>query len=349
MNPDEYVDRLLEQRERGEQQLPVITDEIAASLAAAEVLTQLQEIAVPPEFAGYLELYLRARARNVGQQTSTALPVVRPGSRAGVRRSWSAVLGFAAVLLAACISILTASAQSLPGDTLYGLKQAEYQLTLNFASRPQDRASAQIDQLRHALADLRTVVTAGRADDAIRLALASAAAKTTDSRGAVAALPAGAQREAAQRELDGVLAQEEQTVRHMLDQVDWPVRLACTQQLGALGDAVPTVTRVLVHPQSNGTLLITLTGTHFAPHAELMIDGRSEGTVSQSSSQQLVAVVSDAAWSAGPHALGVRNPDGTAAQMVLSDESDGHNGSGTPQPNDDHNRYGTPQPNDSGE
>ena len=44
MNPDEYVDRLLERRERGEKQLPVITDEVAASLAAAEVLTQLREI-----------------------------------------------------------------------------------------------------------------------------------------------------------------------------------------------------------------------------------------------------------------------------------------------------------------
>ncbi len=349
MNPEEYVDRLLEQRERGEKQLPVITDEVAASLAAAEVLTQLREIAVPPEFAGYLELYLRARVRNFGQQTSTALPVVRPVSRAGVRRSWTAVLGFAAVLLAACISILTASARSLPGDTLYGLKQAEYQFTLNFASGPRDRASAQIDQLRNALVDLRTVVSAGRDDDAIRLALESVAVKTNDSRGAVAALPAGAERESAQRDLDGVLAQEEQTVRHLLDQADWPVRLACTQQLGALGDAVPTVTRVLVHPQSNGTLLITLTGTHFAPHAELMIDGRPGGTVSQSSSQQLVAVLSDAAWSAGAHALGVRNPDGTAAQMALSDESDGHNGSGTPQPNDDHNRSGTPQPDDSGE
>src|SRR5258708_4357268 len=350
MNPEEYVDRLIERRERGEKQLPVINDEVAASWAAADVLTQLREIAVPPEFAGYLELYIRARARSFGQQTSNAIPVVCPRSRAGsqrflARRSWTAVLGFAAVLLAACISILTASARSLPGDTLYGLKQAEYQLTLNFASGPQDRASAQIDQLRNALVDLRTVVTAGRADDAIRLALSSVAAKTNDSQGAVAALPAGAEREATERDLDGVLAQEEQTVRQMLDQVDWPVRLAFTQQLGALGDPVPTVTQVLVHPQSNGTLLITLTGTHFTPHAELLIDGRPEGMVSQSTSQQLVAVVSDAAWSAGPHALGVRNPDGTAAQMALSDESDDHN-----QPGGNHNRYGTPQPtNDSGE
>ncbi len=113
------------------------------------------------------------------------------------------------------------------------------------------------------------------------------------------------------------------------------------------------MTRVLVHPQSNGTLLITLTGTHFAPQAELMIDGRPEGAVSQNTSQQLVAVVSDAAWSAGAHALGVRNPDGTAAQMALSDESDDQNGDhnryGTPQPTN-HNGSGTPQPNDdSGE
>jgi len=359
MNPEEYVDRLIERRERGEKQLPVINDEVAASLAAAEVLTQLREIAVPPEFAGYLELYIRARARSFGQQTSTAIPVVRPRSRAGAhrflaRRSWTAVLGFAAVLLVACISILTASARSLPGDTLYGLKQAEYQFTLNFASGPQDRASAQIDQLRNALVDLSTVVNDGRADDAIRLALESVAAKTNDSRGAVAALPAGAEREAAQRGLDGVLAQEEQTLRHMLDQVDWPVRLACTQQLGALGDAVPTVTHVMVRPQSNGMLLITLTGMHFAPHAELIVDGRPDGMVSQSTSQQLVAVLSSSAWSAGAHALGVRNPDGTAAQMALRDESDDQSGTynryGTPQPANNHNRYGTPGPNDdSGE
>src|SRR5258708_37169912 len=224
MNPEEYVDRLIERRERGEKQLPVINDEVAASLAAGGVLTQLGEIAAPPEFAGYRELYIGARARSFGQQTSNAIPVVCPGSRAGsqrflARRSWTAVLGFAAVLLAACISILTASARSLPGDTLYGLKQAEYQLTLNFASGPQDRASAQIDQLRNALVDLRTAVTAGRADDAIGLALSSVAAKTHASRGAVAALPASAEPEAAQRDLDGVPGQDEDAGRPLLNHV----------------------------------------------------------------------------------------------------------------------------------
>ena|SRR5215469_11533168 len=151
MNPEEYVDRLIERRERGEKLLPAINDEVAARLAAAEVLTQLREIAVPPEFSSYLELSIRARARNFGQQTSDAIPVVRTRSQAGsprflARPAWTSRLGFAAVLLAACMSILTASARSLPGDALYGLKQAENQLTLTFAGGPQDRATAQIDQ-----------------------------------------------------------------------------------------------------------------------------------------------------------------------------------------------------------
>jgi hypothetical protein len=143
------------------------------------------------------------------------------------------------------------------------LKQAEYQFTLTFAGGPQDRA--QIDQVHSALVDLRTIVNDGRNDDAIRPALRSVAAKTNDSRGAVAALPAGAEREA----------------------------------------------------------------------VELIIDGRPDGVVSQSTSEQLVAVVSNSGWSPGAHALGVRNPDGTAAQMALSGEGDDHKRYATPQPSDD--------------
>jgi hypothetical protein len=335
MNPEEYLDRLIERREHGEVQLPVINDEVAASLAAAEVLTQLQEIVVPPEFAGRLELSIRARTRNLdfahnlAQQNGRIIPLAYPRSLAGsrhfpMRRAWIAVLGIAAVLTLACIGILTASARSLPGDPLYGIKQAEHQFTLNFADDPQDRASVQIDQLHSALVDLSTVVNDGRNDDAIRLALHIVAAKTNDSRGAVAAMPAGAEREAAQRNLDSVLAEEEQTLRPLLDHVDWAMRLAFTQQLGALGDPVPTVTHVMVRAQSNGTLLITLTGTHFAPHAELTIEGRPVGMVSQSTSEQLIAVISNSAWSPDIDAIGVLNPDGTAAQMVPNEDDNEH-------------------------
>lgn len=345
MNPEEYLDRLIERREHGGAQLPVINDEIAASVAAAEMLAQLREIDVPPAFADHLELQIRAHARNLARQTSATIPIVRPWSPAGpqrslVRKTLITMLGIAAMLMVACVGVLTASASSLPGDALYSLKQAENQFTLTFASNPNDRVSVQIEQVQSSLIDLNTVVNGGRDDEAIRLALDTVAAKTNDSRGAVAALPAGSEREAAQRELDGVLAEEEQTLRHLLDQVDWPIRVALTQQLGALGDPVPTVTHVTERTQSNGTLLITMTGTHFAPNVTLIIDGRPGGVVSVSTPGQLVAVISASTWSVDDHAFGVLNPDGTAAQIML--DGDGHE---PDQQGSDHSRYSTPTPN----
>lgn len=344
MKPEEYLDRLIERRERREIQLPVANDEVAASLAAAEVLTQLRKIDVPPEFAGHLELYVRARARSLAQQNGRTVTIARPQSPAGFQRfqirwTWAAVLGIAAVLVLACAGVLTVSARSLPGDALFSLKQAENQFTLNFASDPRNRASVQVDQLHNALDDLSTVIDDKRDDDATRLALNIVAAKTNDSRGAVAALPAGPDRDAAQQLLSGALAEEEQLLRHLLNSVDWPMQVAFTRQLGALGDPVPTVTRVVVSIQTNGTRLITLTGTNFAPHVELIIDGRPVGVVSQSTSEQLVAVISNSAWSAGEHAFGVRNPDGTAAQMDLDSNDQERN-----LPGSDPSRTGTPEP-----
>jgi hypothetical protein len=354
MNPEEYLDRLIERREHGEQQLPVIDDEVAASLAAVETLARLQEMKVPAAFASHLELSIRACARSLAQQNGRTTPLARPRGYAGLsthfmmRRAWAAVLGIAAVLVVACVGILTASAQSLPGDTLYGLKQAEYQFAVTFAGDSKGRASVQINQLHSTLVDLSTVVNDRRGDDAIRLALNVVAAKTNDSQGAVAALPAGAEREAAQHDLDTVLTEEDQTLRQLMDHVDWPIQLAFTQQLGALGDPIPTVTNAIVGAQSNGTLQIILTGTHFAPQAELIIDGRPAGTVSQITPLQLVAVISASAWSPDDHALGVRNPDGTAAQIVLDGSDNGQN-----QPGSNHSRPVTPQPggdsNDGGE
>jgi len=242
------------------------------------------------------------------------------------------------MLLVACAGLLTVSARSLPGDALYDLKQAEERFEINFASNPQDRISVQIDQLRSALTDLNTVANSGRGDDAIRLALNTLADKTNNARGAVAALPAGTDRDAAQQNLDGLLAGEDQTLRGLLNHADWPIRRAITGQLGALGDPVPTVTSVTELTQSNGTLLITLTGTHFAPGTRLVIDGQSEGTVIRNTPQQLVAVISNSNGLYGEHEFGVLNPDGTAAQMTYEkdsnhDQRDGGSGRrGTPGP-----------------
>jgi hypothetical protein len=185
MNPEEYLDRLIERRERGEVQIPVASDEVAASLAAAEVLAQLRKIDVPTGFAGHLELYVRAHARGLAQQNGSTAPIERLRSPAGLprfhmRQTWIAILGIAAVLMLACAGVLTVSARSLPGDALYGLKQAENQLTLNFASDARNRASFQIDQLHNTLVDLSTVVNDKRGEEATRMALNIVAAKTNE-------------------------------------------------------------------------------------------------------------------------------------------------------------------------
>jgi len=366
MNPEDYLDRLIESHEQGELHLPAINDDFAASMVAAETLVQLKEISIPYEFANNLELSIRAHARNLKEQNRgnisffaqsrilsdqnrRSTPPVQSHSpvepeRLFKRRAWITFLRVAAVFIIAGVGILTASARSQPGDALYGLSQAEKQFALTFAGAPQNQANLQIDQLRSAIVDLKTAVNEGRDDGAIRLTLDTVAAKTSSSQKAVAALPVDSKREEAQRALSSALAEEEQILHLLLSNVDWPVRLAFTQQLGILGEPVPTVTNVVVHTQSNRTLLITLTGTHFAPQAQLMIDGLQNGMVSQSIPTQLIAVSGNAAWPSGAYSVGVRNPDGTAAQSIINVR----NQNNSDQEDSNHNKHGTPVPNPTG-
>lgn len=323
MKREELLDRLIDRHDYQGNRRPVSNNEITASLAAAEALTQLQKINVPPEFAHRLELSIRDRARSQGvlQQNGRSISTrpLRGSAKTHLlphRRTWVAV-GIAAMLVLAFISLLTAFAVSLPGDPLYNLKQARDQFILASHNNPQDYASVEIEQLHSALSDLSAAVNAGRDDNTIKQALNIVATKTNDSQKAVAALPAGSDHDTAQQNLDNALAEENQTLRHLLNQMDWSMRLDFTQQLGVLGDSVPKVTHVVVSIQINGTLLITLTGTNFAPQAQLMINGKSMGTVTQSTSGQLVAVISSSQLPPGTYAFGILNPDGTAAQMLL--------------------------------
>jgi hypothetical protein len=62
MHIEGYLDHLIDQHVSGENQFSPIDDEIAALLAAAKMLVQLQEIDIPPEFAHRMELSIRACA-----------------------------------------------------------------------------------------------------------------------------------------------------------------------------------------------------------------------------------------------------------------------------------------------
>jgi hypothetical protein len=62
MHTEEYLDHLSDQHVSGENQFSAIDDEIAALLAVAKMLVQLQEIDIPPEFVHRMELSIRACA-----------------------------------------------------------------------------------------------------------------------------------------------------------------------------------------------------------------------------------------------------------------------------------------------
>lgn len=339
MNPEEQLDRLIEMRRQGEVQHPEDGDDLAARLMVADTLLQLRQMQVPPQLAARVESHVRTHIHHAPRQNDT--PLVRPNFRlrASARpfrtqRAWSALLGAAVLLILVFAGTLSASARSLPGDPLYGVRQAQYQLTLTFASGPSARADAMINELNSTITNLSSVVNDGRRQDAILQALQIVVTQTRDSQAATASLPAGSERAAVQRHLDSVLTAEKQTLRMLLMHVNWPVRVALTQQLGMLGDAVPSVAGVRSSSQSDGTLQLTVTGTNFAPHAELVINGQPVGRVIQNSSTQLIAIISATDWPHGTSTVGVLNPDRTAAQVTLKRDDDNHG--------DDHGGHGTP-------
>ncbi len=98
------------------------------------------------------------------------------------------------------------------------------------------------------------------------------------------------------------------------------------------------ITNIAVSPQSNGTVLITLTGTGFAQHSSLVINGQVGGTVTQITSTQLIASVNQANWSYKAHAIGILTPDGMANQSIVN----GASGDGSHQESDDHESHKTP-------
>lgn len=62
MNAGEHLDHLIEQHIAGEPQFSPIDEQVAPLLVVAQMVVQLQEIDIPPEFAHRVEMSLRTRA-----------------------------------------------------------------------------------------------------------------------------------------------------------------------------------------------------------------------------------------------------------------------------------------------
>jgi hypothetical protein len=347
MSREEHLDDLIE-RCLSDASLPSdASADDAARLEAAMAVARLNAIEPPLALAERVEARVRMQARAHHDGRTIGLqPPYRP--RVGVRRSmfhraWIGSLMAAAVVALAVLGVSSLATRSLPGDPLYPLKRFEQQMAVSNANGPADRANVQIAQLQSQIADLQSEVNDGRSDADILQALNVVVASTRDSKAAVAALPAGPSRDNAEQALENTLRNEQTTLYSLLGRVDWSLRLAFTGQLGALGASVPTVTKVTVTSGSDNTLTLRLTGTNFAPGARLVINGRVRGTVSQNTGTTLTATINESDWHEDESAVGVQNPDGTAAQKIISDDGQ-HDGSDDGGGGDDHDGQRTPTP-----
>lgn len=338
MKREELLAHLLEQFRQGKThtQQPISDDEAART--AAEMMTQLNSIEVPASITARIEARVRAQARSQ-QNGRSAAPEQQPrvyirSPRPIFRRAWMAALSAATLLLLLIFGMANAIAGSHPGDPLYNLKYLEQLFTQAQGNDQVNRANFQISQLRSAISNLNAVINHGGTDSDIASALAAVIKDTQASQGAVRAVPPGTQHDAVARSLASVLSYERDTLHGLLANVSWSLQLAFTQQLGVLGEPVPTVMGVTLLSHSKDTLTLRLTGTNFTPGMHLVINGKRIGTITQYAPTQLIVVIIDSNWSEGQYNVGVLSSDGTAAQVVWTDDPD----------SDDTGTHGTPGP-----
>src|SRR5262249_50256717 len=120
--------------------------------------------------------------------------------------------------------------------------------------------------------------------------------------------------------------------RQLLPKLTWPVRVAFTRQLGALGETVPVITQVNIKHQSDKAFLVTITGSNFTAQTQVVLYGHPKGTILSQSATQIVAVFTQEEWTSGPHPVGVLNAHGTAAQALPQDQNDGGGNGHKPTP-----------------
>ncbi len=168
----ERLDRLIDEVARGRRTLASIGDE--ESREAVRLALRLHRSA-PEAPDAYARMRMRARV----------LAGLEP-RRAGLRDiAWTALeqlgrpapyivrgVAVAALLLAAGMGMVVASADTLPTDALYPVKLASEQARLLLAVTPDDRAMVELSIADHRLAEAERLAVSGRTADAL---IASAA------------------------------------------------------------------------------------------------------------------------------------------------------------------------------
>ena len=317
--------------------------EIEALASLAQRLQTAPPLQVDPTFAHRLEK--RVLARNE----------VLQGSRT-TRKGWNwSVFGFSrarsAVVLALCLfivviitgtGVLVASAQvSDPSNPLYVVKRWEQQVQVSFASSSTNQAELHLQFAREQLTTLGTFTDASHAPS-YQQALANFDQQMTLATQEIQALPAGANQNRLNRELAALQTDARQTLRGLLSELTVSERVLTTNELGRLGETVSSLTQaeVTLPAQPNGQASVSISGSHFQPGAQLLVNGQPVAASGAVLNGMYLFTVQ---WHGNqhPHSIGILNPDGTAAQTTqISIQTSNDNGNDKGNGNGDGNGKG---------
>lgn len=235
---------------------------------------------------------------------------------------------------------LTAAAAAGPGSVLFPLHRFEQGVQLGLSGSPADRFKLHLAYASDALTTLDGM--RGTSSTTTRDAATYAQALTTlrdeehAAENELTRVTDSAEHDALATQLQAFRSRATHDLYVALSPdaaLSWQNRVATTQVLGQLGAQVPHIDAVRIshvldstHTGDSGvsasrdaqTWKVTISGTGFTPGAVIMIDGHVAGTVTDLSPTQIIALVK--ADDAAMHgvAIGVEEPDGTAAQATRS-------------------------------
>lgn len=247
-------------------------------------------------------------------------------SRRHHRPQWLVAAVAAAVLLFAGVGFsLTAAAQAGPGSPLFGLRQLEQHVRVQLVTDPRSRAQLQVGYAQQSLTELENALHQGNTT-AYHDALDNFLTAYGDAKQSVATVPMGDQRTTLDATLASLRTRATNDLYGALGNMSWDDRLRTTAALGSLGNAVPVVKQVTYSRGSvapgNGAsgsgegLLIQIHGAGFALGAVVYVNGQPIGDVRRVTPNDIQVVLRGMTTLAPGTAIGVGNPDGTAAQTT---------------------------------
>jgi len=323
--------------------------ELAPLLEAARQVQSLHAEAPDPRFAEALRTRLLARAAERREEhLGNTVPAVAARGRRnlplGLPRRLAlplrpSLVAAAALLAVLSVGTLIAAAAAPPGSPLFGLHRAEQGLRVAAASGSTEKAQLLLQYARNSLSSVRDTAAQHRDASAYQSALDAMRADDKNAATAIAAVPAGSARQTLDAKLGQLHTDERATLTAALAALTWPERIETTQALDDLGALVPRITGVTLTAHQEDAWQITITGSGFQPGAVLLINEQAAGGGMLNGDGQFVAQVAIRRLEGASAAIGIGNPDGTAADAATS----AIHILATPRP-EDHNEHGTPSP-----